>query len=590
MQSESRNCQNCKTEFRIEPEDFAFYEKIKVPPPTWCPSCRFQRRLSFMNERVLYKRTCDMCKKNMIAMYPADSPLTVYCNSCWWSDKWDPLTYGREYDPHRSFFEQLKDLIHAAPQPALWTDYPSLINSDYVNHTATAKNCYLIFTADYCENVLYSSILLRNKDMMDSLIMAESELCYFDIGCGSSYMTHFSEDCRGCRNVYFSKECVNCSNCFGCINLKNKNYYIFNQPYTREEYEKKVVEFAIHTWDGLQKAREKALTFWRTQPHKYMHDRHNERATGDYVYFSKNISSGFIVRTAEDSKYCQMITLPPVKDCHDLTLWGNGAEQVYEGMIVGAGANLVKFSLTCWSHVMNVEYCFWTMTSSYMFGCANIRQKEYCILNKQYTKEEFHRLRERIIADMNERPYADKRGRAYRYGEFLPSDLSLAAYNESYAMDFFPLTEQEARERGYEWKELPVPSQAPTLRGDAIPGNIFETPDSITKEVLQCIECGKPFLIVPAELALLRRFGFPVPRRCFNCRYRERISRLNPPRLWSRNCTCGGLTSDNGVYRNATNHPSHSTDQHCPNEFETSFAPDRREIVYCEACYNAEVV
>ncbi|TSC76707.1 MAG: Uncharacterized protein G01um101433_708, partial [Parcubacteria group bacterium Gr01-1014_33] len=314
MSGESRYCQNCKAGFQIEPEDFVFYEKIKVPPPTFCPDCRFQRRLSFMNERVLYKRSCDLCKKNIISSFSADSGLIVYCNSCWWSDNWDPLQYGREYDPSRPFFAQLNDLIRQTPQVALEVYFSTLVNSDYVNHSATAKNCYLIFIADYCENVLYSSILIRNKDMMDSLMMADSELCYFDIGCGRSYMTHFSEDCRDCRNVYFSKECVNCSDCFGCINLKNKSYYIFNQQYSREEYEKKVAEFTVHTWDGLQKTREKVFTFWRTHPHKYIHERHNERTTGDYVYFSKNVKSGFIVRTAEDSRYCQILTLPTTKD------------------------------------------------------------------------------------------------------------------------------------------------------------------------------------------------------------------------------------------------------------------------------------
>ncbi|TSC75334.1 MAG: Uncharacterized protein G01um101433_908, partial [Parcubacteria group bacterium Gr01-1014_33] len=183
-----------------------------------------------------------------------------------------------------------------------------------------------------------------------------------------------------------------------------------------------------------------------------------------------------------------------------------------------------------------------------------------------YSKEEFEKLRERIIMDMNKQPYIDKGGRVYRYGEFMPPDLSLSAYNESYAMDFFPLTEKEAHAKGFEWKELPVPPQTPTLRGDAIPGSILETSDSITKEILECIECKKPFLIVLAELTLLRRFGFPVPRRCFNCRYRERMSRLNPPFLWDRTCAKCGIA------------------------IKTSYAPERPEIVYCEQCYHAEVV
>ena len=31
------------------------------------------------------------------------------------------------------------------------------------------------------------------------------------------------------------------------------------------------------------------------------------------------------------------------------------------------------------------------------------------------------------------------------------------------------------------------------------------------------------------------------------------------------------------------------TCQNCKKEFETSYAPDRPEIVYCESCYNKEV-
>ena len=54
MEQEIKVCQNCKKDFTIEPDDFAFYEKIKVPAPTFCPECRLQRRLAFRNERALY--------------------------------------------------------------------------------------------------------------------------------------------------------------------------------------------------------------------------------------------------------------------------------------------------------------------------------------------------------------------------------------------------------------------------------------------------------------------------------------------------------------------------------------------------------
>ena len=110
MRQETRNCQNCKKEFSIEPEDFLFYQKIKVPPPTFCPDCRLQRRMAHYNTFMLYKRPCDLCKKEVVSRYSADKRYKVYCPNCWWGDGWDSLAYGRDYDFSRSFFEQFSEL------------------------------------------------------------------------------------------------------------------------------------------------------------------------------------------------------------------------------------------------------------------------------------------------------------------------------------------------------------------------------------------------------------------------------------------------------------------------------------------------
>ena len=105
MKSETKNCQNCKKDFTIEPDDFGFYEKIKVPPPTFCPECRLIRRLARRNERTFHHRTCEKCNKKIIAIFAEDSGIHVYCSVCWWGDDWDATTYGRDYDFSKSFFE-----------------------------------------------------------------------------------------------------------------------------------------------------------------------------------------------------------------------------------------------------------------------------------------------------------------------------------------------------------------------------------------------------------------------------------------------------------------------------------------------------
>ncbi len=94
---EIKNCQNCKNDFMIEPDDFLFYEKIKVPAPTWCPECRMVRRLSWRNERILYHRICDSCNKKIISVIN-NKETKVYCQDCWRGDSWDPSSYFLEYN------------------------------------------------------------------------------------------------------------------------------------------------------------------------------------------------------------------------------------------------------------------------------------------------------------------------------------------------------------------------------------------------------------------------------------------------------------------------------------------------------------
>ncbi|MBI4652913.1 hypothetical protein HY750_01535, partial [Candidatus Kuenenbacteria bacterium] len=115
MNTEIKKCQNCSREFQIESEDFEFYEKIKVPAPTFCPECRMQRRMIWRNERSLYKRKCDATGKDIISMFSSDKPMRVYERNYWWSDNWDPIEYGRDYDFSKLFFEQFKKLLEKVP-------------------------------------------------------------------------------------------------------------------------------------------------------------------------------------------------------------------------------------------------------------------------------------------------------------------------------------------------------------------------------------------------------------------------------------------------------------------------------------------
>src|ERR1044072_8382363 len=177
MNAETKNFKKCNARLAVEPDDLAFYERLGVPAPQSCWQCRFARRLLWRNERSLYKRPCDLCKKDTISMYRKEAPFPVYCHECWWSDNWSPLDHGRDYDFSRPFFAQFADLQKVVPRPALYAI--DNVNSDYCNFTAHMKNSYLMFGSWFSEDCGYGQTILESKDCWDCLFVKNSASCFW---------------------------------------------------------------------------------------------------------------------------------------------------------------------------------------------------------------------------------------------------------------------------------------------------------------------------------------------------------------------------------------------------------------------------
>ena len=585
MNGEANVCQNCKQEFTIEAEDFKFYEKMAVPPPTLCPECRLIRRLAFRNERTFYKRKCDFTGEEVISIFAPDKPYTVYQNKIWWSDKWDPLSYGREYDFSKPFFEQFGELMLRIPWANLIGSYQTWVNSEYNNHASFLKDCYMVTHTSPAEGCMYSSDVSQSKDCVDGFKVNESELCYDSLYLTKCNRVFYSYNTESSYNSYFLRDCVNCSDCFASVNLRNKQYHIFNKPYTKSEYERELKEFTLGSYESREKLRDQALQFWLKWPVKFMHGRHNEKISGDYIYYSKNALHCFDVRYAEDVRYCNLLVNKYTKDCYDYGEWGQNAELIYECIDCGIDLYNLLSCYNCRLNCRNLSYCMFCSGSQNLFGCVSLNKRKHCILNKQYSKAEYEALVPKIINHMNDMPYRDTKGRVYRYGDFFPFELSPWGYNETTAQEYFKLSKNEAQRKGYNWYE---PARREWLEQTyKIPDHIKEVKDDILSTILACAACGKNYRIIKPELAFYRQQNIPIPRTCPDCRHNARVRMRNPLKLWHRKCQCAGVASDNEVYKNTIAH--FHKQNHCPNEFETSYMPERPEIVYCEKCYLVEV-
>lgn len=542
------------------------------------------RRMIFRNERLLFRIRDAASGKEIFSGIPPQAPIKVYDKDYWWSDAWDPMQYGRDYDFSRPFFEQFRELLYAVPWPS--RNVVRIVNSDYSNNAGDLKNCYLCFNAGSGEDSAYLVDIFNQKNCFDISSTTNSELCYDGMAVRDCYRTFYSLTCEKCHDVLLSRDCIGCSDCFGCANLRNKQYYIFNQPYTKEGYVAELERLLQGgSYAALEAAKEKAYAVWQAHPYRYMLGWHNTHATGDWLVNSKNTRYCFNGTEVEDSAWCQN-AVQGVRDSYDFSMGGVKCEMMYEAEDVWDNCRNVRFAFNCWPASQDMEYSANCPSSANLFGCASLRKKSYCILNKQYSKEDYGALHERIIRHMNEMPYTDAQGRIYRYGEFFPPEFSPFAYNETIAQDMFPLARDEAIAKGYVWRDPETREYQMTIDAKDLPDRIDDVDDAIVKEIIRCAECGKAYRIIQVELQFLRTMRLPLPRLCPNCRHIRRLRLRNAPRFYDRRCVCGGSTSANGAYTNQAEH-FHGVD-HCPNEFETSYAPDRPEIVYCEQCYQAE--
>ncbi len=565
--SENRTCQNCKNDFTIESDDFGFYEKIKVPAPTFCPDCRRQRRWAWRNNMSLYNRKCELCDKAVVSIYSPDSGLTIYCNKCWWSDKWDSKSYGVDYDFSKSFFVQFNELMKKVPHMAIVNDDGiASVNCEYTHDWWFSKNCYMSFSGWYVENVLYSFYINAGKDMMDCMnVLSKTENMYGCVNCGHSYKLKYSQFCKECVDSAFLYDCKNCIDCLMCVGLVNKKYCFKNQQYEREEYLEILKSYNLHTFSGAERAQKEYDEFVLTQKHRHSWTlNNNQNVTGDVIGHSKNTKNSYMIRSMENCSFCDFCVRD--KDSYDLTLSGELSE-CYEGVVVDhSQLNLWGIFSVKSQDIRYTQHCH---NCKYVFGCVGLRDASYCIFNKQYTKEEYEKLIPKIIEQMNTNLYVDKKENVYKYGEFFPIELSPFGYNESCAMENFILSKEEALANGFSWQDNTQKTTGKeTLKFKDIPDDINNVKDSILNEVLSCIECERNFKIIPNELIFYRKLQIPLARKCFSCRHNNRIKKhRNPFKLWHRKCMKEG----------------------CSNEFETSYSPDRPEIVFCEKCYQQEV-
>jgi hypothetical protein len=563
---ETRNCSFCKSVFTIYQTDIEMlaslspsfsWKKYHYPLPTECPNCRRIKRLMWRNEHKLYRRKCDASGQTILAFYPPAVKHPVYEKNIWMSDVWNALDYGKEFDFTRPFFEQFWELKDTVPQFAR-----SILkdeNSEYSNNGAGLKNCYLCFNGGEAEDCLYTIMFRNVKDCIDCYCIEDCANCYESVDLYKCQGLFYSQDCKDCFQGYFLKNCTNCKNCFLSKNLVNKEYYFMNQAYSKEVYEEKIREMLRpHTYEEIDQI---FREFSSTLPEKHMHGVLNEHTSHvDYVSNSKDVFHSYDIRDSENIRYCARIT-DHSKNLMDIEQFWWELENSYNSTVVGHTSSRINFCFDCWEGNDALFYCIACIyNTKNCFWCIGLKGQQYCILNKQYTKEAYEILVPKIIEHMI------KMG---EWGQFFPPSLSSYGYNQTIAQMHFPLTKKEALTQWFHWYDETdtIPKVEKIISGDKLPVEVSEIPDDILNWAIECRISKRPFRITQQELQFYRIHSLPIPRLHPDERHKKRFWKRNTfSKLHNRLCN------------------------QCWGNIISTYNPDTVSNILCETCFNVSLI
>lgn len=553
MKEEMKKCNKCQNDFKVDQDDHIFYDRMHVPVPEMCPNCRLQQRMLFRNFKTLYRRPSSKSGKMIISMYNPDVKFPVWDISEWWADDWDPTSYAIDLDLSLPFMKQFGELSNKMPHFSLMNTKST--NCEYSNFTYGSNNCYFVFGCVEDEDCDYGHIVWNSKDSVDNLYVHKSELCYECVDCILCNKLMYSQECESCVDSIGLYDCRGCTNCIGCVGLRQKSYYIFNEQVSKEEYKKFLEKYPIYEESSLIYILNKKEELRKKVPTRATYGSHNDNVSGDHIYNAHNVMESFDVRGGENSRYCYTTNNPI--ETYDVT-FNPYIEYSYQTLASLKSSHIMgTHVVTESSYVYYSDCCF---NSKNLFGCYGLRNKEYYILNKQYTKDEYEKLVPEIIENMKA---------SSDWGNFFPIWMSPFAYNESIANEYIPLTKQEALRQGFIWREdIPRTAGQENCEYKNLPKNGEEYKDeNILGKILKCDSCGFNYKFISREIAFYKRMKLAIPTKCFNCRHQIRMDARNPRILNDVNCaSCGNITK-------------------------TTYPKEKHNLykIYCESCYQKEI-
>lgn len=471
----------------------------------------FRHLSAFWPHLSLYPRKCDFSGADIISVYPPNCPYPVYHKDLW---RENVQVVWAEFDDTRWVFEQAWDIFSRTAIPHnfwIWSE-----NCEYTDDAWYSRNSYLTHNMLQCENTYYSHRAIELTDCRYCVYSYTSKRCSDLVYCFDCFQVFYALMSKRCSDSAFLFDCEDCRDCLLCWNLRNKQYCIGNQQFTRETYEIERKKYNLASRKVYAKLKiefqEHILknAWWRAS-----HMVSNEVSTGDYLSDSKSCTECFILDKWEDCSYGMRASWSVSSHRFVSVISSN---HVTDSVNVWEQSRNIAFSVNI-SHCQDMLYCMECVDSHDCFLSAWLVGKQYYILGKAYTPDEYRELKAKIIA------YMQATG---EYGKLFPAYFSPASYDESLAGLYYPLTRDEQESL---WFRPSVAALQPTR---AI-GPSTDIPDQVTTEnmthLLQSLYWDnvamRPIQFFARDVELCQSLGIPVNDTFYIRRIRENFENLN---------------------------------------------------------------
>jgi hypothetical protein len=307
----------------------------------------------------------------------------------------------------------------------------------------------------------------------------------------------------------------------------------------------------------FQKFKNKFWDFLKTNPIRATRIYQSENCSGNDIKRSRDCKHCFQTEDSLNVRYGGFAIMN-AKDSMDIGHSGGVIERLYECQNVGTNSSNVKFSFAT-KESSDSEFLMTSTNCQNCFGCMGLKNGQYMIFNKQYSKEGYYQKVDEIKVKMLQ---------DNSYGEYFSMSFSPCAYNGTMASFIYPITETEAKDQGIFWQaetDVDTKNLKSIVVGD-LPDNILDVTDDLCNLAIIGEVSKKPFKLTPREIKFYKLNKIALPTDTPHSRIIERYKILNNFQVSDELCDL------------------------CGKEIETSYKKIDGFRPYCEECYLKEVL